>query len=314
MERNERAEENEENYKLPAKLQGKKNLQRIISEGIGELSKEEVDKLRSLAEKEIILLKEKGRRQLNPTDADARIISANGRMTFSYNAQGVVESKEQIIVGAKATNLEADNHLLCTMIEEAKKTSGVVAEETLADSGYFSGNELSKAEESGYGVLVNIPGQLSKKEKGYRKEDFKYLEKDDFYICPNNKKMGLSKTYLRKGRDYIVKVYTTGECVHCQLKGNCSKSKTGRRIERYEYEDALERQREKQKETENKTKLANRGKIVEPVFGWIKHNNNINRWLYRGLESVDAQWGLICTAVNLRKIFRLWAEKRLVFC
>ena len=225
-----------------------------------------------------------------------------------------MDSKEQIIIGAKATNSESDNHLLCQMTEEAKGTSGNIAGETLADSGYFSGRELMKAEEAGYSVLVNIPRHLSKKEIGYRKEDFKYLPKDDAYICPNNKKLELIKTYFNRKRDYKIKVYTSSECMSCQLKQNCSKSKTGRKIERFEYEDALERQREKQKEKKNKDNLANRGRIIEPVFGWIKSNSKIDRWLYRGIESVDAQWNLICTSINLRKIYKSRTNKKLILC
>ena len=43
--------------------------------------------------------------------------------------------------------------------------------------------------------------------------------------------------------------------------------------------------------------------IVEPVFGQIKHAQGIRGLLLRGLELAKAEWQLICTAHNLRKLF-----------
>ena len=53
---------------------------------------------------------------------------------------------------------------------------------------------------------------------------------------------------------------------------------------------------------------------VEPIFGYIKHNNHFNRWLYRGMENVQAQWNFICTTVNLKKIYKGWKQKKVVLC
>ena len=50
-----------------------------------------------------------------------------------------------------------------------------------------------------------------------------------------------------------------------------------------------------------------RKQVVEPVFGQIKECLGFRRMLLRGLESVQAEWSLVCTAHNLRK---LWAVAR----
>lgn len=44
---------------------------------------------------------------------------------------------------------------------------------------------------------------------------------------------------------------------------------------------------------------------VEPVFGWIKSILGYRKFLLRGLAGVRGEWSLICTAVNLRRLFRL---------
>jgi hypothetical protein len=47
---------------------------------------------------------------------------------------------------------------------------------------------------------------------------------------------------------------------------------------------------------------------VEPVFGIIKQVLGFRRWTVRGVENVRAQWFLICTAINLRKIYLRWRD------
>ena len=46
-----------------------------------------------------------------------------------------------------------------------------------------------------------------------------------------------------------------------------------------------------------------RKKIVEPVFGQIKHARGFRQFLRRGRQRVGEEWALICTAHNLLKLF-----------
>ena len=45
-----------------------------------------------------------------------------------------------------------------------------------------------------------------------------------------------------------------------------------------------------------------RKQIVEPVFGQIKQARGFRQFLLRGLESVQAEWALICTTHNTAKL------------
>jgi transposase len=47
-----------------------------------------------------------------------------------------------------------------------------------------------------------------------------------------------------------------------------------------------------------------RKQIVEPVFGQIKQARGFRQFLLRGVEKVRAEWAMICTAHNLRKLFK----------
>jgi IS5 family transposase len=54
--------------------------------------------------------------------------------------------------------------------------------------------------------------------------------------------------------------------------------------------------------------MRQRRSTVEPIFGIIKSARGFSRFLLRGLAAVDAEWSLLCTAFNLRRLHRLMAK------
>lgn len=56
------------------------------------------------------------------------------------------------------------------------------------------------------------------------------------------------------------------------------------------------------------TLLRQRATTVEPIFGIIKCARGFTRFLLRGRQAVDAEWALVCTAFNLRRLHRLRAQ------
>src|SRR5215467_11435814 len=60
--------------------------------------------------------------------------------------------------------------------------------------------------------------------------------------------------------------------------------------------------RQKLKRAGYRSRYRLRKQIVEPVFGQIKQARGFRQFLLRGLESVQAEWALICTAHNITKL------------
>ena len=54
--------------------------------------------------------------------------------------------------------------------------------------------------------------------------------------------------------------------------------------------------------SEGQTKYGRRFATVEPVFGNIRHNKQLNRFTLRGQRKVDAQWKLYCLVHNIEKL------------
>ena len=245
------------------------------------------------------------------------MIKAGNGLGYNFNAQAMVDSANLIIVANGVSQDAMDSRNLSPMLAEVADTTGCFADVALADSGYYSGVELAKAEEMGAGVLVNEkPTPTTAKqtpttrdaEKGdFSRENFEYDGVHDEYHCPYGGVLVYKgKSFNRKkGSSNII--YSCQAYTNCPFRDKCS-PKRRRCITVSEFKDAINRQREKQKKPENKGILDRRRMIVEPVFGNIKHNMGFRRWTVRGIENVCGQWSLICLIVNLKKIYKTWAE------
>lgn len=56
---------------------------------------------------------------------------------------------------------------------------------------------------------------------------------------------------------------------------------------------------------EGRAHYRRRKTIPEPVFGWIKQVIGFRTFSLRGIAAVSAEWRLMCTAVNLKRLHRL---------
>lgn len=66
----------------------------------------------------------------------------------------------------------------------------------------------------------------------------------------------------------------------------------------------IDRMRRKLKTKRGRQKYRLRKQTVEPVFGQIKQARGFRQFLLRGLEKVNGEWSLICTAHNILKLHR----------
>lgn len=65
-----------------------------------------------------------------------------------------------------------------------------------------------------------------------------------------------------------------------------------------------EAMRQKLSSAEGQAVYKMRKAVVEPVFGQIKERRGFRRFLFRGLQKVEAEWQIICLTHNLLKLFR----------
>ncbi len=244
--------------------------------------------------------------------ADPQAVLVKGRHGFvvGYNAQAVVDSKAQILVGAEVVASATDTAALLPMLQEAEESSGRRAEVSLADAGYHSAQNLSDAKQEGRVVYVADPvlqrARSSPDNWAYHKDQFVYHARNDTYTCPQGQTLTYVWSEKRKGQKGTNRrVYQCHSCADCLHRVDCTRSASGRRIRIGPHDQDVKRQRAELRSATVKELLKRRSSIVEPVFAMLREHQGLLRFLRRGLDSVRAEWHLLGAAHNLLKIWRL---------
>jgi hypothetical protein len=161
-------------------------------------------------------------------------------------------------------------------------------------------------------VLVSLRDEPDAKGE-YSKAYFRYDAQDDVYLCPRGERLvqvGTNKSHATTPHpDVIYRCHNKT----CPVRAACTKDPKGRKIRRTYGEEARERQAHQQQDPRMRVLLSLRKEIIEHLFGIVKGIDGFRRFTVRGLEKVRAQWALVCTAVNLRKLYIWWRQGKLTF-
>jgi transposase len=280
----------EPSYKLPEQLKEKQELRAKIKQSLD-------------------FLDEINRDYTHSTDPDSRLIRGpDNRCKPSYNVQAAADEENSIILAADVVQDETDNNMLVPMLDQVKENTGKVADNTVADGGYFSGEQLSEADSKGYSVLVNMTGGESYTQASdkYSKDMFEYDDEHKSVICPHGHRLEFQRLVDNSRGTYKYRQYRCTAFKDCPYRHLCSNAKNGRTIKIHPQEKILRKQRLKQKNQQAQEKLNKRKTIIEPIFGVIKHNRGFRQFSCFGLANAKAQWYMICAVYNLRKIYQHW--------
>ena len=246
---------------------------------------------------------------LSAREAEARMVKTRDGIKLGYNAQIVVDHESDLIVAAAVVQDPTDHKQLVPMIEEVAVSMGKPADETLADKGYSSGPEIKEAERRHLPVLV--PAQdIPEEKEGYAKSRFTYSAEGNFYTCPLGTVLPLASTHGASGGKNAHELYRCRNEA-CPQKSACTKDKKGRGIKRFEGENEMIRQAEKLRLPRNQLLWSLRKETVEHLFGIIKQVDGFRRFTAWGLEGARAQWSIVCTVVNLRKLLPMLHAQQL---
>ncbi|HQT71285.1 MAG TPA: IS1182 family transposase [Thiobacillus sp.] len=145
----------------------------------------------------------------------------------------------------------------------------------------------------------------------YRPADFHYDPETQTCVCPAGKTLyGNGKNCIHNGYTAVKFQGAQQDCVPCEQRGKClrtpAKTKT-RQVSFFQGKaDGSESFTDKMKaridSPEGQAKYGRRFATVEPVFGNIRHNKQLDRFTLRGQKKVDAQWKLYCMVHNIEKL------------
>lgn len=259
-------------------------------------------------------LQESAQTQISTSDPDSRLLtSSNNAPEVSYNIQATVDAEHFLPIDYEVTN-ENDKKAMGVMVERAEAILETNQFTALYDKGYYSGSQLQTAQQTGATVIVDVPELSSKApDAAYNVENFTYNEQEDTYTCPQGKVLTTTGTSYprRNNEDYKAKQYRTKACSDCAVKNLCTKSKTGRVIERGIYATHFEQNARNL--AANQQLYKQRKCIVEHPFGTIKRQWGFHYLLTKkGKKRASADVGLMFIAYNLRRIFNIIGKKELM--
>jgi len=248
--------------------------------------------------------------QISLTDPDARSMATSGRGSgvVGYNVQVAVETKHHLIIAHEVLNDGSDRAQLSSMAMAAKATLGVEQLDTVADRGYFSGEEILECENAGITVTLPKPmtsGMLARGRFG--KQDFRYVADEDVYICPAGKT--LPYRYSNEEDGLILRRYWTNVCQNCPIKKTCTSGKE-RRITRWEHEHVLEAVQRRL--DEHPEKMRQRRETVEHPFGTMKARMGATHFLMKTLPRVASEMALHVLAYNLTRVMNIMGVRPLM--
>lgn len=125
------------------------------------MSKEEIEaKLKTLLERKeryegyLREMEATGQKQKSLTDPDAKLMKCNEGFCVGYNTQTAVEDGSHMVVGFKVTDRPTDHGQITDLATEVKTDMGADIIEAVADKGYHSPEDMSRAFENG--IIPNV--------------------------------------------------------------------------------------------------------------------------------------------------------------
>jgi transposase len=292
-------------------LQGK-DINNKVKAKVSRVQKKWPEILKKYEEQERLL---EGRNSYSKTDPDATFFRmkedhlGNGQLKPAYNVQ--ISTENQFIIGYTEHQLAADSTALKDHMESLRHQYHRLPQAVVADSGYGSEENYEYLENNHVEAYVKynyFHKEQSKKwkEDPYRSDNLRYNQKEDFYLCPQGKKL-IFNGELRKtndnGYEQAIRVYQSHECNGCPVKNLCHKAKGDRRIEiNRKLQEYRRKARERLISEKGIEYRRRRPADVEAVFGIIKQNKNYRKFLTRGLEKTQIEFGLIALSHNLSKL------------
>lgn len=268
------------------------------------------DKLKQYAKQEKIL---KGRNSYSKTDPGATFMRMkedhmlNGQLKPGYNIQ--LSTNNQFVVNYSLHPNPTDTKTLIPHLEQHKKLYGCLPQVQVADAGYGSEENYQYLNDQNIEAYVK-PTDFDRKQRKnwqpnhFRSDQFSYNASKDVYICPAGTNMKNIGQYTKKENGFLKKytLYKARGCRNCPLREACHKQKGNRVIHVNHPGRNLKNQAYERLKTEKGIYYRKRRPVdVEPVFGNIKSNKNFKRFLLKGLDKTEIEWGLLCLAHNLKK-------------
>jgi len=277
--------------------------------------------------------------QSNVTDNESAKMATSHGVLQGYNANAIVDEKQQVVLHAEAFGKGEDGASMESMLDGAKDKLEAVGwenplkdKEVSADTGYYSVKNLEACRDHEVDAYVPDPQfrkrdvrfadagrhrrSVDKRKEKYKSrkrwfgaEDFKLDDRTGKLICPAGHGLYVKNRNFvtRDGYKAIAYQAPKTACRDCRLRSKCLRNpKTVARQVHVFYGkrpgSITDEMKRKIDTPEGRRTYSKRLGIVEPVFGNIRTCKRMDRFTLRGRIKVNIQWMLYCLVHNIEKI------------
>jgi hypothetical protein len=137
---------------------------------------------------------------------------------------------------------------------------------------------------------------------------FTYQAQDNTYLCPAGQVMKARRVHPQKRTwEYHL---PKAVCAQCLLRQQCTRSKTGRTIQRHEHQELLDRARQQAHSRAARQSRKRRQIILEQSFADAANNHGFKRARWRRLWRQQIQDWLIAGIQNIRILLTRTSPRR----
>jgi transposase len=245
-------------------------------------------------------------RLMSTTDPDASITRKGADPARPrYHHHRAIDDAHGVITAVETTpGSIAENKKLLTLIEQHEGNTQTKVETAVADRKYGTAENYLACQERGIRTHMDTFLTHRKNEAlGIIPEsEFNYQPHNDTYLCPAGLEMKARRfNPNRRTMEY----YVPGRaCLKCPLRGQCTKSKTGRTLQRHEQQDILDAAKTQAHSSRARRDRKRRMSLVEGSFADAANNHGFKRARWRRLWRQEIQDWLIAGIQNIRTFLK----------
>jgi len=245
-------------------------------------------------------------RLMSTTDPDAAIARKGGEPARPrYHHHRAVDDAHGVITAVETTpGSIAENKKLLPLIEQHEGNTDTKVEVAVADHKYGTSQNYIACQQKD--IRTHMGDVISQQKKGdngiFSDKDFKYQPKKDTFLCPGGKELVARRlNATRRTMEYYV---PGGACLKCSLREQCTRSKTGRTLQRHENQELLDAAREQAHGDQAIRDRKRRQILIEGSFADAANNHGFKRSRWRRLWRQQIQDWLIAGIQNIRTLLK----------
>lgn len=277
--------------------------------------------------------------QSNVTDNESAKMATSHGVLQGYNANVVVDEKQQVVLHAEAFGKGEDASSMEPMLDGTKDKLEAIGwkdplkdKQVSADTGYYSVKNLEACKNHEVDAYVPDPQfrkrdvrfadagrhrrPVDKRKEKYKSkkrffsvEDFKLDDNTGKLICPAGHGLYVKNRNFQTADGYKAIAYQAPKmaCRDCNLRSKCLRNPNtvSRQVHVFYGKrpgSLTDEMKGKIDTKEGRRIYSKRLGIVEPVFGNIRTCKRMDRFTLRGHIKVNIQWMLYCLVHNIEKI------------